>query len=99
MAKFNVTFERITPESAGHGDLESTGFLAESVGLREAIELANIGHAEPDSSPLSLSCPPRWIKFYGDMNPRDGSNTNHAIHFPHNTTPASAMRLARLLGV
>ena len=93
MIKFNVCFERITQESAEQGDYDECGFLAESIGLREALDIANIGHAEPNDARR-----PRWFTFYGDMDSLDGSFTNHSLHLPDGITAASALRIARLIG-
>lgn len=105
MNRFNVTYEIVTPESAEHGDAESRGFVAEGVGLREALELATCGdradhargyHIEADCCPVSLNSPPRWLTFYKVRQDfRTGAEESRAVHMPDGITAASAMRIAR----
>jgi len=97
---WNVTFERITPESAEHGDVDASGFLAERCTLRDALAYwEGIGaHVEADCCPLSLKHPPRWFTTYGEMEPATGDNENRSLHIPDHITPASRLRLARLVG-
>jgi hypothetical protein len=97
MAKFNVTYEIVTHESAEHGDAESRGFVAESVSLREAIrEIGHYAH-EADCYPVSS---PRWFTNYEyDEDFVTGARESRSLHLPNHLTEASRMRIARLLGV
>jgi hypothetical protein len=101
---FNITYEIVTPESAEHGDAEERGFHLEDISFGEAMgELDNLGlrgaHCEADSCPLSIDCPPRYFYFTeGTENYETGAFTYYALHLPRHVTPASRMRLARLLG-
>lgn len=101
--RFNVTFETVTPESAEQGDAADRGFIAEGVTLREAIRehcqgFGWNGYVEADSWPCSLSCPPRWFTFYGEMDYRTGETESRSLHLPEGISPSSALRIARLLG-
>jgi hypothetical protein len=97
---FNVTFERITDESAEIGDAEERGFIAEDVSLRAALSYASqtisaeMSAAEPNDSNISAA---RWITFYGGRDIHDGDFVNASIHFPEHITGASRARLVRLL--
>ena len=105
MAKFNVTFERITPESAENGDVESRGFIAEDRNLRDAVyyvcgfsDPSYLPQCESDEWPVRA---PRWFTFYKTNDgTRDyyetGAEENRSIHVPDNATPSSRRRLARL---
>lgn len=98
---FCVTFELVTPESAENGEASETGFLSEGCSLREAVDLLGGSAHEADSFPLTRSNPPRWFT-YTDSDPRDfrtGEIESRSLHLPRNTTPSSALRVARLLGV
>jgi len=103
---WNVTFEIVTEESAEIGDAESRGFIIEGATLREALAAFSFcGVAEyasaisADSSHISVSNPPRWFDSETSQNFETGENETRALHIPEGVTPASSMRLARLLGV
>jgi hypothetical protein len=96
---FSVTYDIVTPESAEEGDYAESGFLAENVSLREAIDLLGGCASEADCSPFSVTCPPRWFTLYGSMDYRSGETESRSLHLPAGTTPSSALRIARLLGV
>lgn len=108
MAKgFNVTFERITAESAENGEAESIGFVAEDCDLRDAIRYVCgfpdpswLPHCEADSWPVTA---PRWFTFYKTNDGtreyfEKGVEENRAIHLPETATPATRRRIARLFG-
>jgi hypothetical protein len=99
---WNITYERITYESAEHGEAEESGFLHEGLTFREAMDALRwqmACHIEADSSPISAAFPPRWFTFYeAEQDISTGDVTNYALHIPANITPASRMRVARLLG-
>jgi len=102
MNLWNVTFELITEESAENGDAAERGFELENGSLRDALEACRAGHwgyTEADCYPLSVKSPPRWLTVYDDgANDFTTSNrTNYSLHIPDHITPASRMRLARLL--
>ena len=93
--QFSVTYERITEESAEHGEADDMGYELESVTLRDAYEFLkwNGGHCEASDSMLGPYC---WLTFYGEMDYRDGSHTNYGLHFPRNLTASTRRRIARL---
>jgi hypothetical protein len=102
--RFNVTYKIITPESAEQGDCAESGFIAESVTLREAIDLVfatRTSHCygticvETNEYPMTA---PRWITVYNGGEYLTGAYENRSIHFPPGVTPASRRRLARLMG-
>ena len=69
--------------------------LRDAVGILTRRESA--GPVEADSCPVSLACPPRWFNYGGSVD-LDGEATRVSLHLPRGTTPATAMRVARLLG-
>lgn len=96
---FNVTFETITPESAEHGDVESRGFVAENIPLREAIDELGYGGdgCEANECPVT---DPRWITVYRvNEDYGTGEIENRSLHFPDDMTAASKRRLCKLLDV
>lgn len=106
MKTFNVTYEIVTPESAEHGDCEDCGFVAEGLGLREAIETVCATESsqceqsaiECDSSPVSAQFPPRWITVYNGAAWDTGRAESRSLHLPDGVTGSSTIRIARLIG-
>lgn len=100
--RFNVTFEIVTDESAENGDSEESGFIAQSIGLREAINLVqetNSPHCEQtcvEASDSNISAA-RWVTIYNGRDWQSGEFENRSIHFPESLSPASRVRIARLL--
>jgi hypothetical protein len=103
MAKFRVTYEIVTPESAEHGDADEIGFVYAGLGefpldkcdsppemsLRDAVELA--GDKLEDAG--------HWfVQFDGWTNYATGAETRYSLHPPENITGASYARLSRLFG-
>ncbi len=101
MNLFSVTFERVTPESAEHGEADSTGFAVKNATLREAMDLIGDDHyCEADSWPCDC---PRWLTFYntneGTTDYYETGATEHLrLHIPETVTRASARRIAKLCG-
>jgi hypothetical protein len=93
--QFNVTYERVTEESAEHGEAEETGFELKGVSLRKAYDFLrwNGDHCEPSDNALG---PHSWLTFYGEQDFRDGSHTNYGLHFPRNLTASTRRRIARV---
>jgi hypothetical protein len=91
MARFNVTYEIITPESAEDGEAESMGFVCQDVTLREAVEA--MGRAATEDSG-------RWFTHteYGH-DYATGAEESRSLHPPRGISAASYGRLCRLLGV
>ena len=106
MNGFKVTYDIVTPESAAEGDYAESGWILDDgdIGLREAIDhWDGIGcHVEADSYPLNghhLS----WLTAYKvNDGTRDyyetGAEESRSLHIPDCVTPASRMRIARLVG-
>lgn len=97
---FNITFDRITQESAEFGDYAESGYIGQDFSLRAALEnLRDIGagYVEADSCVISAAHPPRWFTFYGESDCA-GDTVNHSLHLPRGITGSSAMRIARLIG-
>lgn len=96
---FSVTYEIVTPQSAEHGEAEATGFELEAGTLREAWDIVRWGcegGIEADEWPVIA---PRRVSYYGvETSYVDGAVKSYSVHFPANITPASARRVARLLG-
>jgi len=101
MNYFDVTFERVTPESAEHGEADSNGYAVENATLREALDLIGDGHyCEVDSWPCDR---PRWLTFYNTNDGtidyfETGATENLSLHIPGTVTRASARRIAKLCG-
>jgi hypothetical protein len=91
--RFSVTYDIITPESAAQGDTAEDGFIAENVGLREAIE--DVGGVCYEHNGNY-----EWFTNHEyDTNYRTGALERRALHPPDGTSRASRVRIARLLGV
>lgn len=94
---FHVTFETITPESAEHGDIENAGFIVQNVTLRDAIHELGYGDGGTEANEYPVT-DPRWITvFKTNENYATGEIENRSIHLPDNLTPATKLRIARLL--
>lgn len=96
-ARFSVTYETVTDESAEHGDAAARGYVLESCTLREAIDELGCGHVEADCYPVTLHTAPRWFTCYHGIDYRTGNDESRALHVPDTITAASRLRLARLL--
>ena len=99
---FSVTYETVTPESAEDGEAEDYGFLVESVSFRDAMGALRWyrgSHVEADSYVGSRPHNPRRFSFIGaEENYNTGEITSYSLHLPDYITPASRMRIARLVG-
>ena len=99
MLKFSVTYETITPESAEHGYTETAGYVSQDVSLREAIDDVGYGEGGAAANEYPVT-DPRWVTVYKTSEDYGtGEIENRSIHFPDNMTPASKIRVCRLLGV
>lgn len=105
MAKFSVTYEIVTPESAEIGDADERGFIDENVSFREAIELVQLTRTcdiggivciEADSSNIESA---RWFTVYNGAEYETGAHESRSLHIPDHVTSASRRRIARVLGV
>ncbi|WP_414464375.1 hypothetical protein [Hyphomicrobium sp. DY-1] len=99
--KFNVTFERITDESAEIGDVEGSGFVAEGCSLRDAVHFVeqslrgDTEVIEPSDSDVGSA---RWFTWLGGRHHADGDFTNVSLHMPDSVTASSRKRIGRLVG-
>lgn len=109
-ARFNVTYDIVTPESAEHGDTADNGFL-DSREFRESVAgicgkpagEMKTRCAMPLRHALQLCAPQedsgRWFsEVDGRCGNRSGANETRSLHPPDNITAASYRRLSRLLG-
>lgn len=99
MPTFNVTYEIMNEADFEHDecpDPRDSGFAEENVSLREAI--AAVGHYAPEPSDSRVSHA-RWFTNdeYGHCY-RTGDRESRSLHLPEHITPASRVRIARLLG-
>lgn len=100
--RFNVTFERYTPESIEQGDASERGCLVQGVGLRDALEYirgepstrCSLESVEPSASWLEGT---RWINWYYSPDYESGESVTLSLHLPDTMTTASKARLLRLL--
>jgi hypothetical protein len=98
MNKFSVTYDIITPESAEQGDYAESGYVLDNVSLRDALHEFTTGCCEANCHPFSVTSPPRWFTYYdGATDDETGATENRSLHLPHNITPSSALRIARLV--
>lgn len=102
MLRFNITYDTVTPESAEDGDFAESGFHAQGLTFREAMEEVRYwigGHVEADSYCGTRPHRPRWFTFFGvDENYTTGAVTSYTLHLPESLSDASRMRIARLVG-
>jgi len=98
-ARFTVTYEVITPESAADGDAAERGFVASDgapvddralMTLREALAIA--GSFPEDAG----AC--RWFSSYPETDYTTGAETIYSLHVPATITASSARRVARVVG-
>lgn len=86
---FNITYDRITPESAVDGEAAESGFHREDVTLRDVVSEFGRRCCEDSGQWFSTIDP--------DRDYSDGSETYYAIHPPRSITPASYRRVRRIL--
>lgn len=104
MAKFNVTYDIVTEESAECGDTAENGFISQGVGLRDAIKdlFQTRTNAVDGVSAIELSGYPvqyaRWLTVTNGMEYETGDYESRSLHFPKNITPSSIRRIAKLCG-
>jgi hypothetical protein len=93
--------EIVTEESAAIGETESRtwdGGLTFREAVRAFLDAPAEQGVEADSFPISEACPPRWFVAYGGMDYKSGDWGNTSLFIPPQVTPASRMRVARLVG-
>ena len=103
-ARFSVTYEIVTPESAEGGEADEQGFICEAETLRDALtdlhrtrtNMVDSGQGiETDSSPCVRA---RSVAVFNGMEFETGAYETRALHIPLTVTAASSRRIARLAG-
>lgn len=98
-AKFSVTYEVVTPESAEDGDTAERGFVVEDVSLRDALDEFDCGAIEPSSWPVDFNWQHTWYtERDGRIDYLTGAVETRSFHLPKDLTPSTRRRIARLLG-
>ncbi len=108
-ARFLVTYDIVTYESAEHGDVAESGFVtpggwrdadpcldppeAHAMTLREALDLVS-----PVYASSSHPRPGDWFIGHETQDYRTGESETRSLHPPRDITPSSMRRLARVLG-
>lgn len=104
IARFKVSYEIVSEESAECGDVAERGWIDTECRLRDAIEqvratrtchVGGVESIECDSSPCTR---PRWITVSNSREFLTGECESRSLHIPHYVTAASARRIARLAG-
>lgn len=107
-ARFSVTFEIVTPESAEAGDVAERGEIDTSLSLRDALQALNetrtchvdgVHAIEPNAYPLADTVRVHWVTIINGMEYLTGAQESRALHIPDSVTRASSRRIARLCGV
>lgn len=103
-ARFAVSFEIVTPESAADGEADARGFICEGATLRDALtdlhrtrtaHCDGVTAIECDSSPCDR---PRWVSVRNGAEYRTGATESRALHIPETVSRSSARRIARIAG-
>lgn len=98
-ARFNVTYEIVTPESAGYADAEERGFIDKDLPLREAVqELFRTRTNACDGISAIERSNDSWMTVYNGMEFKTGAYESRSLHIPESVSQYSADRLMRLLG-
>ena len=111
-ARFPVTFEVVTRESATYGDAARRGYLRRSgevparsntrkrphlFTLKEGIDLLQgVESSEPIEVNEMPLRSPRWFTAYGQID-EWGECVSLSLHIPEGVTTSSRIRIARLL--
>jgi len=97
---FSVTYNIVSNE----GDFNESGFVAEDVGLRDAIgelfdtrtaHCGGVESIEPSDSDVGSA---RWFTVNNSTEYLTGECESRSLHLPESITRASRLRLARLIG-
>jgi hypothetical protein len=98
-ARFNVTYDIVTPESAEHSDTDECGFIEEGATLRDAISAVLRGRTRKRDSGDGASYDGDNTVIVGNgMEFETGAYETRYLHIPELVTGASARRIARLAG-
>lgn len=97
---FSVTYNIVSNE----GDFNESGFVAEDIGLRDAIgelfdtrtaHCGGVESIEPSDSDVGSA---RWFTVNNSTEYLTGECESRSLHLPKSITRASRLRLARLIG-
>ena len=94
---FTVTYDIVTPESAGDGDTAECGHISDCATLRDALQ--DLGRYADSADTWPVSGQVRWFtntEYRTDY--RTGAVESRSLHLPKFVTPASRRRIARYLG-
>jgi hypothetical protein len=94
---WNITFDRITDESARQGDIAESGFILSGASFRDTFHCFQSArewhYLEASCSEIGES---RWIQDNGFHGSSFGDTLSCALHFPENVTPSSRRRIFKL---
>ena len=100
---FRVTYTIVSNEGDFEGEFNEHGFIAEDVGLRDAIgelfdtrtaHCGGVESIEPSDSDIGSA---RWFTVNNSMEYLTGEHESRALHLPGSITRASRIRLARII--
>ena len=103
MARFTVTYDVVTHESAEHGDVEKSGFASPGywrhdepayLSLKECLSACGLFGGRTTAF---QDCGSWFEMIDAETDFRTGDETRYSIHPPKNITRSSYRRLARVL--
>lgn len=97
-ARFSVTYEIVTPESAAEGEAEERGFICEGETLREALKELFRTRTNRVDSGQGLDTSIGILTQYNGAEFETGAHENRTLHMPRTITGATYRRIARLAG-
>ena len=101
---FSVSYSLVSNEGDFEGDFNESGFVAEDVGLRDAIgelfdtrtaHCGGVESIEPSDSDVGSA---RWFTVNNSTEYLTGECESRSLHVPESISRASRIRLARLIG-
>lgn len=104
-AKFPVTYEIVTPESAKEGEADERGYIEDGASLRDALKAVRatrtamvdgVTAIELDASPCAR---PRSVMITNGREYETGAQESRTLHIPATVSRSSARRIARAAGV
>ena len=102
---FSVSYSIVSNEGEFEGDFNESGFVAEDIGLRDAIgeffntrtaHCGGVASIEPSDSDVVSA---RWFTVNNSTEYLTGECESRSLHVPDSISRASRIRLARILGV
>lgn len=104
-ARFDVTAEIVTPESAADGDAADRYYVTKGATLRDAVAFVRATRTNAVEAAEVAECnewpmvAPRWITIHNGLEYLTGATESRSLHLPDSLTPSTRRRIARLLGV